>query len=281
MPDFLKGKKQLSSAEANHSRCVAKVRWIIESVNGKIKQWRYFSQTIQNSSTPFVGGYLNIICALINAYTKTSNIESDNQKQWATRMLELRDKENQLEQRLQQINQTKNRPQWKKYDAQMVNFPTLTEEDVQHICFGTYQIKQAKSYIEEHLKPSILDNEKYEFVVELSTKHVDLVRVRFASRHSSNKTYIATVQFDEDDYDEPIKGWFCTCAAGARIIGFCTHITALIWHLGVCRGETDSSDPQLSANNLLSNLEDCIQYSDNTSSSDDDDDSSETSSDDD
>ena len=31
MPHFLKGKKQLSCKEANHSRCVAKVRWIIES----------------------------------------------------------------------------------------------------------------------------------------------------------------------------------------------------------------------------------------------------------
>ena len=30
MPDFLNGKKQLSAREANHSRCVAKVRWIIE-----------------------------------------------------------------------------------------------------------------------------------------------------------------------------------------------------------------------------------------------------------
>ena len=31
MPDFLKGKKQFSSKEANHSRCVSKVRWIVES----------------------------------------------------------------------------------------------------------------------------------------------------------------------------------------------------------------------------------------------------------
>ena len=34
MPDFLNGKKQMSTQEANHSRCVTKVRWIIES--GKI-----------------------------------------------------------------------------------------------------------------------------------------------------------------------------------------------------------------------------------------------------
>ena len=31
MPDFLKGKKQLSCKETNRSLCVAKVRWIIES----------------------------------------------------------------------------------------------------------------------------------------------------------------------------------------------------------------------------------------------------------
>lgn len=31
MPDFLNGKKQMSTEEANHSRCVTKVRWIIES----------------------------------------------------------------------------------------------------------------------------------------------------------------------------------------------------------------------------------------------------------
>ena len=33
MPDFLKGKKQLSCREANRIRCVTKVRWIVESGN--------------------------------------------------------------------------------------------------------------------------------------------------------------------------------------------------------------------------------------------------------
>ena len=31
MPAFLNGRKQLSCEEANHSRCVTKVRWVIES----------------------------------------------------------------------------------------------------------------------------------------------------------------------------------------------------------------------------------------------------------
>ncbi len=83
-----------------------------------------------------MGGYLNIICALINTYTKTSNIDTDNEKKWSARILMLHDQENQLQQRLQQINEGKNKVHWKKYDAKMVIFPTLTEEDVQNICFG-------------------------------------------------------------------------------------------------------------------------------------------------
>jgi hypothetical protein len=31
MPDFLKGKKQLATKDANHARSVTKVRWVIEA----------------------------------------------------------------------------------------------------------------------------------------------------------------------------------------------------------------------------------------------------------
>jgi hypothetical protein len=48
----------------------------------------------------------------------------------------LRDRENQLQKRLEAMKESNNKPQWKKYDAQMVVFPILSEEDVQNICFG-------------------------------------------------------------------------------------------------------------------------------------------------
>lgn len=38
MPDFLDGKKQLPAKQANHSRCVTKVRWVIES--GMLPDWK-------------------------------------------------------------------------------------------------------------------------------------------------------------------------------------------------------------------------------------------------
>jgi hypothetical protein len=122
----------------------------------------------------------------------------------------LRDKENRLQRRLRQMNGGNNKPQWKKYDAQLVIFPTLSEQDERNICFGNYtcfsltkysltmsignyQIQLAKAYIAEHLKPSILDEDELQFVVELCSKQNDLVRARFASRHSNRKTYITTV----------------------------------------------------------------------------------------
>jgi hypothetical protein len=96
----------------------------------------YTRQTVQNASIPFVSSYLNIICALLNAYRTTNNIDIVNGKNWAGRMLMLRDKENQLEKRLQQIDKREKKPQWKKFEAQMITFPTLSENDVENICFG-------------------------------------------------------------------------------------------------------------------------------------------------
>lgn len=41
MPFHLpRGKKQHSTTEANISRMVTKVRWVVESANGRLKQWR-------------------------------------------------------------------------------------------------------------------------------------------------------------------------------------------------------------------------------------------------
>ena len=70
------------------------------------------------------------------------------------------------------------------------------------------------------------------------------------------------MQFDEQDGEEPITGWYCICSAGARVIGCCAHKTALLWHLGVCRGQVNSPHHSLSANIYLSSVEDCIPYSD-------------------
>lgn len=47
MPCYLpKGAKQHSTEEANMSRLITKVRWVIESVIKRIKQWKMLNKVI-------------------------------------------------------------------------------------------------------------------------------------------------------------------------------------------------------------------------------------------
>jgi hypothetical protein len=68
MPPFLDGRRQFSTEESNQSRCITKVRWIVEAVNRRIKEFKYFANTVRNSSLMYLEADLAIACALINRY---------------------------------------------------------------------------------------------------------------------------------------------------------------------------------------------------------------------
>ncbi|CAF1659052.1 unnamed protein product [Adineta ricciae] len=231
IPAFLKGKRQFSTQEANRTRAITKNRWIIESVNEKIKEWNYFNH-LHNSSLQYLPDDLDIVCALHNAFRQPIMKDPMNGIELAKIMLEQIEKENELEKLLMQIS-----------------------DDKKHTGGRNYQIKQSKSYINEHLQPSFLDENELEFIVELCNQHTDLLRVRFHSRHSNTKHHTATVQFD-DNQDQPIQAWYCTCASGSRTVGCCVHITAILWHMGVNRGEVNVNLHPLSAARLLGYVDD-------------------------
>ena len=127
----------------------------------------------------------------------------------------------------------------------------------------------AKSYIIDHLQQSDINNEHLEFIVELCEGHEDLVRAKFQSRHSNHKKHIATVQFNEEN-EQPITAWYCTCSVGGRQVGMCSHITALLWHLGVERAMIPTSTHPLSASKLLTAIDDSMQFSNDEYNSDND-----------
>ena len=68
MPLFLDGKDQFSYDEVNYAGCITEVRWVVEAVNRRIKQFTYFANTIQNSSLGYLENDLSVVCALINGY---------------------------------------------------------------------------------------------------------------------------------------------------------------------------------------------------------------------
>ncbi|CAF2041646.1 unnamed protein product [Rotaria magnacalcarata] len=241
----------------------------LTKVNAQLKQWKYFSQTIPNSSLCFLSNYIDITCALINAYGSRCVQDIHSGTEIATQMLQKCQTTNSVQLRLLELLETK--LQWKKYDAQLLIFPELTEQELRNICYGTYQIKQAKSYIREHLKQSPLVDNDMEFIIELCAQYDDLVRVRFESRHCNNKTHIATVQFKL--YTEsPISGWYCTCTSGWRDVGCCAHVAALLWHLGVRRANISENTHPLSADHLFASIDDSMQFSEVEKSDEDQDD---------
>jgi hypothetical protein len=78
LPSFLNGRRQFTTSEANQTRCVTKVRWVVEAANARLKQFKFFSNTVQNSSLPHLEKYLSIACSIINRYRppiKTSTAE--------------------------------------------------------------------------------------------------------------------------------------------------------------------------------------------------------------
>ncbi|CAF4571742.1 unnamed protein product [Rotaria magnacalcarata] len=173
--------------------------------------------------------------------------------------------ENRLQERLTQHNSATSL-HWSKYNASEFQFPPLTEDNIRDLTFGSYQIRMAKSYIIEHIRQS-QKHEEMEFIVERSDEHDHLVRARFQSRHSNNKNHIATVQFKHNT-QQPIDAWYCTCFAGAREVGMCSHITALVWHLGVNRAVIPAYNHPLSASQLLDAIDDSMHFTEDDSNSD-------------
>lgn len=69
MPYYLsKGSSQHSTEEANLSRLVTKVRWVVESANGRIKHWKLLDKVISNHYVSSVGDFVRIVCSLCNHF---------------------------------------------------------------------------------------------------------------------------------------------------------------------------------------------------------------------
>jgi hypothetical protein len=159
MPSFLDGKRQLSAEEANQSRCITKVRWVVEAANRRIKQFKYFANTVQNSSLIYLESDLSIACALINCYHKPMATSKPEDRAIGEAMIELLQQKNRIKtvnnyrsalsyssnklQMLDENNLIKRPSQWETIDHREILdcFPVLSEEDIGDLTFGNERIK--------------------------------------------------------------------------------------------------------------------------------------------
>jgi len=94
----------------------------------------------------------------------------------------------------------------------------------------------------------------------------DIVRIRFRSAHKHSCSYHTYIQFDSTR----VIAWYCTCPAGARIVGCCSHVAAAIWFFGYERHQRTTTRQPSSTN--TTNIHYADHISDFEPSSDDDDD---------
>jgi hypothetical protein len=97
MPPFLDGKRQFSAEEANQSRCITKVRWVVEAANRRIRQFKYFANTIQNSSLIYLESDLSIVCALINRYQSPMATSKSEDSEIGQQIMKLLNQKNKIQ----------------------------------------------------------------------------------------------------------------------------------------------------------------------------------------
>ena len=97
-----------------------------------------------------------------------------------------------------------------------------------HSTIGSYQVKHVISYIQEHSTPSPLCDDELGFIAELSSNEDNIVRACFSFRHINTKTYVAIIQHDIKNMEQPVTGWYCACISGRRDAGCWVHVAALL-----------------------------------------------------
>ncbi|CAF2050509.1 unnamed protein product [Rotaria magnacalcarata] len=229
MPFFLnKNQSQFTTAEANETRLITKIRWVIESANGRVKQWQFFNKIIPNSMLEKIDDYFQIVCAMINCYRPVFIQDTSHDDEIAAKMLNLVKQNNAIKNYVEKMKAKKGRTvKWIEIAAtnEIDNFPKMTFNELQDLTLGIYQLKQARSYIAEHI------SSHGSFIVKVTSERRDLLRVEIQSRHKKNTKYDVYVQYD----NRSISGWYCTCINGCRVVGCCAHVATIIYYLAYAR----------------------------------------------
>ena len=138
MPSFLGPKQnQFDVQDVNNSRFVTTLRWVVESVNARIKRFRWFNQVITNSSLPSIHDFICVLAALLNCFHVPMKTPSPFDDDIIHRMNSLRNKSNDLLIHLNDYHLTGNSI-WNVTDIEQLpeNFPKLSLSDIRTLTLG-------------------------------------------------------------------------------------------------------------------------------------------------
>lgn len=261
MPDFIQKKDkttQLTTSKGNASRMVTACRFVIESRNGHMKNiWKIFNKTLTSYEMRHLMDDFKIGAALINAYfcmIESNEGKAENFAQLMKRQMVLENDFSIIINRYSfQSNCVKH---FIEKDADNIAFSRLQLDDLKEITLGSYQVKQSSSYIIDHLKRNskfllyecprdIVENCFGKFAKrQENVKHLQVYLTYFFSRFSKNSKHAVYILVDTSlNGKDGIVGHTCDCKHGLRVVGCCSHISALIAYLGYYRHVKDKIKP--------------------------------------
>ena len=131
------GRTQFDVQEANNTRFVTMLRWVVESTNARIKRFKWFNQVIPNSSLPFIQDLICILAALLNFFHVPMINPSPYDDETIRHMHSLRKESNDLQTYLNNNDLTRNSI-WNVSDINLLiqTFPQLSLSDLRTLALG-------------------------------------------------------------------------------------------------------------------------------------------------
>ncbi|KAL0820087.1 hypothetical protein ABMA28_006032 [Loxostege sticticalis] len=243
MPETMSpGQSQLTTLEGNRSRCVTINRWVVEAVNGQIKRdFKIFRQEYFNRASSHLIKDFKIACAILNAFgTPITNPEN------AHTILNIINERLFLDNNLAAIvameRLNRRHVLFTNIDVSNILFPRLSMEELVLFACGTYQIRQARSYVGEHFRfngvYSLEVGRDQLDLTSLGGENPFLLRAKIKSRHVGRKTYFVFLAVEREQQGRSaIIGYCCNCIVGLRTVGCCSHVMSVVWYISYARHE--------------------------------------------
>lgn len=243
MPGLLQksqNKKQLSTKEANESRLVTATRFVVETINGHLKTiWKIFNRDLNPLIVPYITTDFQICAALKNKFFCTFEPNKSIAPEIANRMVDRVTKPNELS---KIVLSDRFNSSLKKFTPfhEWNELPHLSYLNLLYISLGKYQIKQAESYCQEHIKHNDSTFIVFAFPEELCLSFFEelfiegkspiLLLAQINSRFRSRKTYNAFVLIDRNgNAENAVLSYCCECYVGLRTVGCCSHVMTILW----------------------------------------------------
>ncbi|CAF4970613.1 unnamed protein product [Rotaria sp. Silwood1] len=249
-PDSIcKGEKQLSTAKANQTRCITRVRNAIERGFGRLKQWKFIDSVVNTEFLPIISVIMKILCAVDNAYFSELVEDNDDALTNAKVIISNLQMENDV------ISLEANAIGWRKANTNDIStiIPSYDDNDIKKFC-GEYSIRIAHAYL-GHIQQQWTTYIHHDFP---STIKITNIVSRYKTT-ANPKKHIVWIRFGQNKHNDTAS--YCTCKSGLRTAGgTCSHVTAALIALKHWKNNEKIPSFYTTAAALFTNVLDCTAY---------------------